>query len=77
MDYYYQVENGMIVVQVSENNQLVWPANEDWYGSIKDCPYDCENDLQKQRRRLEDHIRKNQVLLVKCLEQAGKLGFPC
>jgi len=80
-NFYFQIRNGEVWVSVAdENNKLIWPDrssdNKDWYGHEKDCPYPMMDALKKQRRRLEDYIRKNNFLLIECLELATKKRFP-
>ena len=71
-------EEELLVMVVDDNNHRLWPYpnNPDWYGNVKDCPYNWHDGLKTCRRRLEDHLRKNNFLLVACLELAEKQGFP-
>jgi len=76
---YHLTKDGNLLVMVAENNELLWPNNTipgEWYGKAEDCPYPVHEFLKKDRRRLENHLRHNDKLLVKCLEVAEKEGFP-
>lgn len=78
MDFTFQNYKDVVLVQISQENVRVWPVNGDSYGALTDCPYQQEalESLKISRRKLEDLLRKNQAVLIDCLELVGKQGFP-
>lgn len=76
--YFAEDEKGRLLVQICNgNNVKIWPPTSDWFGPVSICnEYDWKSVLTKSRRRLEDHLRKNNKLLIRCMEIAEHHGFP-
>lgn len=68
--YFYDPEQGIMVRVVYDDPDFASPA----VYKLFECPDDWETDLGAKRRRLEDALRKNQKLLVLCIQTALKEG---